>query len=111
MPDKTEGEAVNSDFTCKSCDEKLQYEYIASVAVPEYYSYRQYRSYKDGDDIQIIDCPLCIDGAYITAENVCSSCGYVAESSCKVCSITIPPEEISESGICGYCSHMMSKND
>lgn len=110
MPSISEGDAVDAEYTCKSCDNVLPYEDIVKLAVADYYSADVYLSYTDGGDSPITDCPEC-DGIYLYSEGVCSSCGHVAEHECQRCSSTIMPEELFAEPFCGYCAHVMSKDD
>ncbi len=66
-------------------------------------------SYKDGGDTPVIDCPYCYNGSYLYYEGICVACGESAIHECKRCSANIPPEEISDDNVCGYCAHMWAK--
>jgi transposase-like protein len=103
-------EAVNAEYICKSCGKTLPYEDIVKLAVSDYFSYEVYLSHTDGGDSPITDCPEC-DGIYLYDEGICSSCGHVAEHVCKRCGSTIMPEELSSEPFCGFCAHMMAKDD
>jgi hypothetical protein len=109
-PTLSEGDAVESNFICKSCDNNLPYESIINSALFKYYEYEVYLSHTDGNDIPIIECPEC-DGIYLYEEGVCSLCGHTAEHTCQRCGMTISPEELSSEPYCGWCFHMMSKDD
>lgn len=110
VPSIHEGEAIESDFICKSCGKTLPYEDIVKLAIAEYYSHEVYLSHTDGGDSPITDCPEC-DGIYLYNEGICSSCGHTAEHKCQRCGSTIMPEELSTEPFCGYCAHVMSKDD
>ncbi len=107
---KNGGDALESSFCCRSCGHTEAYEEIVRQAVSDYYAGEVYLSFTDGGDIPIIDCPEC-NGIYLYNEGICSSCGYTAEHTCQRCGSSIMPEELSEEPFCGYCSHMMSKDD
>jgi len=109
-PTKNGGDALESSFCCCSCGHTEAYEEIVSQAVSEYYAGEVYLSYKDGGESPITDCPEC-DGVYLYEEGVCSSCGHTAEHTCQRCGSSILPEELSCEPFCGYCAHMMSKDD
>lgn len=109
-PTSNEGDAVESNFICKSCDNSLPYESIINDVIAGYYQHDEYRAHKDGGDTPITDCPECC-GIYLYEEGVCSSCGHTAEHTCKRCSSTIIPEELYTEPFCGYCAHVMSKDD
>ena len=55
-------------------------------------------------------CPECGAEAYIMEDECCALCGESAEHTCGRCGCSIPPEELGTS-LCGYCDHMMSKDD
>lgn len=110
MPSVHEGEAIEADYICKSCGKSLPYEDIVKLAITDYYSYEVYLSYTDGGDSPITDCPEC-DGIYLYNEGICSSCGHAATHVCQRCGSTIMPEELFAEPFCGYCAHMMSKDD
>lgn len=110
MPSDRNVEAIEVEFLCKSCGKELPYEDIAKLAVSEYFSHEVYLSQTDGADSPIADCPECA-GIYLYNEGVCSSCGHGAEHECQMCSSTIIPEELYAAPFCGYCAHVMSKDD
>ncbi|OIR24920.1 hypothetical protein [Bathymodiolus thermophilus thioautotrophic gill symbiont] len=102
--------AIEIEYTCKSCGNTLPYEDIVNDAVSEYFSHEVYLSYKEGGDSPITNCPEC-EGIYLYNEKICSSCGYIAEHECQKCSSPILPEELDAEPFCGYCKHIMSKDD
>jgi len=110
MPSKKNTEAIEADYKCKSCDKILPYEDFVKLAVEDYFSHEVYLSHTDGGDSPITDCPEC-EGIYLYNEGICSSCGHVAEHECQRCGSTIMPEELFAKPFCGYCAHMMSKDD
>jgi len=110
-PTKTQGDASESDFICKSCDGILSYEEIAGLAVLDFYEDESYIACTDGGDTPTVDCPECVNGVYIYAKGICSSCGHTAEHECQRCGSTIMPEEIYSEPYCGWCAHMMAKDD
>jgi hypothetical protein len=110
MPTIHTGDAVDADYTCKSCGKTLSYEEMVGEAVTDYYSHEVYLSHTDGGDSPLADCPEC-GGVYLYAQGICASCGYAAEHKCQRCSATIMPEELSTAPFCGYCAYVMSKDD
>jgi hypothetical protein len=104
------GEALKSSFVCKSCSKTLPYEDIVILAVANYYSHEVYLSHTDGGDTPITECPEC-DGIYLFTEGICSSCAHNAEHECQQCGSAIIPEELFAEPFCGYCAHVMSKDD
>jgi hypothetical protein len=103
-------DAVENNFLCKSCNTTLTYDAIAKLAVGEFYEPAVYLSHKDGGDTPVAECPECL-GIYLYEEGICSGCGYEAEQECQRCGSAIPPEELESSPFCGYCAHVMSKDD
>lgn len=63
-PSIHEGEAIESEFICKSCGKTIPYEVIVKLAISEYFSHKVYLSHTDGGDTPITDCPEC-DGIYL----------------------------------------------
>jgi hypothetical protein len=109
-PDELNKDAVESKFVCKSCDTAYSYEDIVSPAIKNHYYVESYLAIKDGGDDPVADCPFC-GGAYLFEEQICAECGESAVHECELCGSDIPPEELSEDDLCGYCSHVMSKDD
>ena len=109
-PDKLNKNSVESKFVCKSCDVTYSYEEIVSSSIKDHYYVESYLAIKDGGDDPVADCPFC-GGAYLFEEQICAECGESAVHACELCGRDIPPEELSEDNLCGYCSHVMSKDD
>jgi len=109
-PSERNIEAIEAEYTCKSCGKTLPYKDIVKLAVSDYFSREVHLSHTDGGDCPITDCPEC-DGIYLYNEGICSSCGHVAEHECQRCGSTIMPEELFAEPFCGYCAHVMSKDD
>ena len=103
------GQAVEASFKCRSCENELHYENIVNDAVNDFFADDMYLSHKDGGDTPVIDCPSCFDGSYLYHEGVCVACGDSASHECTRCFATIPPEEISDDDVCGYCAHVWAK--
>lgn len=110
MPSVRGGDATISDYTCKSCGKTLRYEEMVSEAVTQYLSHYVYLSHTNGGDSPLADCPEC-GGVYLYAQSICATCGYSAERVCQRCSSTIMPEELFAEPFCGYCAHVMAKDD
>lgn len=103
------GQAIETSFKCRSCDTEFNYENIVNEAINDYYAADVYLSHKDGGDTPVIDCPSCFKGSYLFHEGVCVACGNSATHVCSRCSASIPPEEISDDSVCGYCAYMWEK--
>jgi hypothetical protein len=70
-----------------------------------------YLSHTDGNETPYIRCPECSAEAYVIEEQRCALYEYEAEHRCAMCAGSIPPEELAGSPLCGWCDHMMSKDD
>lgn len=103
------GNAAEAAFICRACGNETHYEDIANDAVNEFYAYAVYSAHKDGGDTPVVDCPLCGHGTYIFYEGICVSCGDSATHECVRCGCGIPPEEISDGNLCGYCAYRFAK--
>jgi len=103
-------EAAENIFVCKSCDTEFYYEEIVNQAIINYYEHESYVAITDGGNSPIADCPFC-GGTYLYEDNLCAVCGESASQECDMCGGEILPEELSDSNLCGYCSHKMSKDD
>jgi hypothetical protein len=110
MPSIRRGEATSADYTCKSCEKTQPYEEMVIEAVTDYFSHEVYLSHTDGEYSPLADCPEC-GGIYLYAQGVCASCGHTAEHKCQRCGSAILPEELFAEPFCGYCRHVMSKDD
>lgn len=96
---------------CRSCTKTWDREALI-VAIVEAASWNDnYISIKDGGDAITTDCPECGEAAFIVDEMICAACGEHQQEECDRCGATIPIQELDGSGYCGYCSHMMSKDD
>jgi hypothetical protein len=100
-----------AELTCLSCGNTFDLETIADPAIGEFFAHANYRSMKDGGDSRSIECPNCGKETYLLEENVCVLCEDSAPRMCDRCGCDIPAEEIDGGSLCGYCSHMMSKDD
>ncbi|ASF44986.1 hypothetical protein [Methylovulum psychrotolerans] len=109
-PSERNVEAIEVEYTCKSCGKALPYEDIVKPVISDYFGSEVYLAHTQGGELPITDCPEC-DGIYLYNEGICSSCGHVAEHECQRCSSTIQPEELYTEPFCGYCAHVMSKDD
>lgn len=110
MPSVCEGDAVDADYKCKSCEKMLPYEKVVKEAVMGYYGHEVYLSHTDGADSPLADCSEC-GGVYLYEKRICASCGHTAEHKCQSCGSTIIPEELINEPFCGYCAYMLSKDD
>jgi hypothetical protein len=98
-------------FECKTCHNDISYEDVIEQAIIKDFSYETYLSFTDGGNLPIIQCPECNRTTYVYSEKECKICGYMAEHTCSSCAQDIVPEELDGSGLCGWCAHMINKDD
>lgn len=110
LPTATDGQADHADYICKYCDNQLTYNQIVEAALNDLLGAEVYLSHTDGGDSPLADCPSC-GGSYLYIQGVCATCGFRARRTCSRCSERIIPSEFSSSPLCGYCEHVMSKED
>jgi hypothetical protein len=96
---------------CRSCGVERSSTESIPEAVRTALSMPMYLVYDDGADLPYVPCPQCGADAYIIEEQRCALCGHEAEHTCSRCGNDIPPEELDSSPYCGWCAHMMSKDD
>jgi ribosomal protein L37E len=96
---------------CSSCGEVESPESYAERAVASALYTDAYIAAKDGGETPFVQCPECGKEAYVMEERRCAFCGAEAEHTCARCGNEIPAEELFLSPYCGYCEHMMNKDD
>jgi transcription elongation factor Elf1 len=101
----------SAKLKCRACGESFDFETAAESAVKSFYWADNHISVQDGGEGVTLECPLCLRDTYLLDENVCLVCEETAERQCQVCENSIPASEIDGTGICGYCRHMMEKED
>ncbi len=109
-------ELVRSPYTdvsleCVSCGETEDAESFVPKAIASALSGASYEAVKDGGETPYVRCPQCGEKSYVMEERRCALCEYEAEHSCERCGMEIPAEELDSSPFCGYCMHMMNKDD
>ncbi len=100
-----------TDLQCRSCGEDESFDNYAPRAISSHFAEENFRAMKDGGEPVAILCPHCHRDCYIVEENYCVVCGESCETNCSVCGSSIPIEEFSDGSLCGYCDHMLSKDD
>lgn len=98
-------------FKCLSCGVGWDFEAVAGAAVGEYLAYANFRSIKQGGEPLIEECPTCMRNSYIIEDNICVICEESIENECSRCYGEILIEEYDESGLCGWCQQMVSKDN
>ena len=103
---------VDLKFKCRSCGKEMDFEHVAESCLREFFDWEIYESVKDGQDPPLSKCPECFNDSYVFGEDGCAICGYVKEyDSCIRCGGSVDLEEQQFHGLCGYCYHVMSKDD
>jgi hypothetical protein len=95
---------------CRACGQTTSAESFVPDAVKSALGGAMYLSHTDGDETPYTICPECGAEAYIMEDERCALCHESAEHTCGRCGCSIPAEELGGS-LCGYCDHMMSKDD
>ncbi len=96
---------------CRSCGEDEVFNSFAGRAISVHFADENHHSVMDGGDPVSISCPHCGEEGYIIEENRCVICGESCEQTCSLCHNSIPVSELSDGSLCGYCEHMLSKDD
>ena len=98
-------------LTCRSCGDKMTASDFIPRALTAALDRQLYIFADDGAEEPLADCPSCYKSTYVMDERRCAYCGHVAAHDCWRCGGSIPASEMSSSPLCGYCEHMMSKDD
>lgn len=96
---------------CISCGSTQGPDEYAARAIKLALSGEAYSAAKDGGESPYAFCPNCGQEAYVMDEDQCAACGESVERECARCGESILAEELDSSPFCGYCAHMMSKDD
>jgi len=101
----------SAELECRACGQRTEAQSFVPRAIASALSHEMHLSYHDGNETPYVACPECFEETYVIEEGQCAHCGHEAEHTCIRCSSTIPPEELGSSPMCGYCDHVMSKDD
>jgi len=96
---------------CRACGETSDAHDFVPRAVASARGFDMYLVGDDGADPPYVSCPECGEDTYVMDERRCAFCRHEAQHNCALCGNTIPPEELVSSPYCGWCAHMMSKDD
>lgn len=97
------------DVECRSCGKEYFFEEFAEQAMAE--GINHHANCMDGGDPEVVTCPHCSQETYHYGAGMCVSCEESAAQECGMCSNRIPPDEIDDDSLCGYCRHIMSRDD
>lgn len=98
-------------LSCRACGAEVDAEEFVPAAIEEALSWDAYVAVKDGGDEPYGTCPSCGIEAYVLGEGSCAYCGETADCECARCGQAIPLSEMGSAPLCGYCDHVMSKDD
>jgi len=98
-------------FKCRACGKEYDYETAIEKSIEDFYSGQDFIAVKDGGEPATTICPSCSHDTYDLEENHCLICDESVERTCQRCGCPIPASELDDSGYCGWCNHMMSKDD
>lgn len=96
---------------CRICGEISEADDFVPRAISAALESDSYEAFKDGEDEPYTSCPTCQLDTYVMEEERCAHCGESVEHKCGRCGIDIPASELHCTPFCGYCEHMMSKDD
>lgn len=111
VPTPQHSSAQNVSLRCRGCGNEEPAEEAIPRAIKYGLSWERYLSFTDGNDLPFVPCPDCSIEAYVIAEESCAYCGHEADHTCGRCGSEIPPEELENSPLCGWCAHITSKDD
>jgi hypothetical protein len=97
------------DVECRSCGKVYFFEEFAEHAMAEWTNHDTI--YLDGGKPEVVTCPNCSQETYHYGLGMCVSCEDSVAQECAVCSNSIPPDELEDDGMCGYCRHKFSCDD
>lgn len=100
-------------MVCRACGEREDFETCAERALGKFFAHARYLAETDGGEESIADCPECGMATYVldAEEDQCVVCSESCDRTCARCGNEIPASELGSSPLCGYCDHVMSKDD
>lgn len=96
---------------CTVCGTTQNTATFVPVAIEVALERQTYLAVKDGGTAPYGICPECYLNTYVVDENRCAQCGHSFEPICVRCENAIPSSEFQSAPYCGYCDHVMSKDD
>lgn len=101
----------DTTLECRACGATQEPDSYIPEAVAAALASDAYLAMTDGGEAPYVECPSCALDAYVYTEGRCAHCGETATQECARCGSKIPAWEISCSPLCGYCDHLISKDD
>jgi uncharacterized protein YbaR (Trm112 family) len=103
---------VSSELICSSCGEEFYFGDVVEQCLSESLAAESYIAMKDGGEAPLGICPSCGSETYMLAEGICAACDYELEYlECYICSTYLSLDEQCLDGLCGYCQHLMDRDD
>jgi len=102
--------AMETTFRCGVCGHEMGLESLIIIACQQAENRENY-DYKC-PEVRFGECIDCGQDTYDSVEGECSSCGE-GPFECERCGSSIPVEELSyfNGRLCGWCDHMIAKDD
>lgn len=102
----------NDRVECRSCGNESDMHEVIVDAIGEYFGAGDHASIVDGGEPNVQLCPECSEETFVIEFDRCLSCGESRSySECIRCSADISLDEQDLDGLCGYCHHVMNKDD
>ena len=105
------GAEREAGIKCRVCSHTEDFDDAAERALAASLSWEAYVAIKDGGESPLAEFPTCMRETYLWDEDVCVLCGDSFERDCSFCGGEIPHSEFTGSDVCGYCDHMLTKDD
>lgn len=97
------------DVECRSCGKVYFFEEFAERAMSE--GIDHHANFMDGGESEVVTCPNCAQETYHYGLGMCVSCEKSVAKTCDLCINPIPPVELDDDGMCGYCRQMLRHDD
>ena len=98
-------------LVCTACGETTDAEEFVPAAIESELGGAADMAVKEGGEEPYTTCPNCGADAYVLEDEMrCALCGEEANHQCARCGGAIPSSELGGS-MCGYCEHLISKDD
>lgn len=103
---------ADASFTCVACGATSDISSVMETALENEYAGAAYTAAKEGCENPIATCPTCNAEAFVVGDDICYVCGEGRPyKRCPRCGNGILVDEQDFNGLCGYCHHVMSKDD
>jgi hypothetical protein len=107
-----EQEPLSLEFICKACGSNAEYSEVVESAVTELYAGEAYVAIKEGGDPPTEDCFECGRDTFIVEMDMCVACDATRKyKKCGRCHTPLGVQDQMFEGLCGYCRHLLDKDD